>query len=198
MSSQVDICNIALGMIGVNSSIQSLDEGSAESKACKNQYDAALDQILRTYPWPFAKTRLSLALVGTDVVSGWTYAYAYPADCIKLLGLVNLATRTPDITQAVQHEISNYGGAKVILTDEAEAEAIYTMRVTNPGLYDSQFVEAFANLLASKITVVFGKFEMQNSLLQAFYATAAEAFASAMNESQVGPEPDSFLWRARL
>lgn len=197
MASQADICNIALGMLGATTRIQSINEDSAEAIACKIHYDTALGQILRTYPWSWSKKRVYLALVGEEVVTNWAYAYAYPADCVRIWSLVAGTTRNPDIAQSIPYELGNYENHKVVLTDQYQAEAIYSARITSTGMFDDQFVEAFANLLASKMAVSFAKPEMQNPLLQAYYATASEAFACGMNEQNLGPEPDSFLLRAR-
>ena len=188
---------MALGLCGVSQVIQSIDERSNEAMACKVHYDAALGTILRKHPWPFAQKRLLLALVGENLVTNWTYVYGYPADCAKLGRRVVPGLRITAIEQTVPYEVANYNDSKVILTDLQNAEMIYTAKVQSTGMYDDQFCEAFANLLASRITATFGKPEQQNPLLQAYYALADEAFANSMDEQGAEAEPDSFLMRAR-
>ncbi|MBZ5616238.1 MAG: hypothetical protein LAO23_19695 [Acidobacteriia bacterium] len=106
MTSEVDIANQALGLIGTRSTIASLTEGSPESIAANQFFDQLRREIIRMAPWNFAKNTNALALVcaapgtpenpsaGTpqwqkgQPMPPWTYEYLYPADCVRPLWIV--------------------------------------------------------------------------------------------------------------
>lgn len=112
MSSQIDICNRALSVIGTRSSIASMSEDSPEARACTTHFDAACRAMLRLAPWSFARAVVPGALLasapGTPenpngtapfplVPTGanpvqlvpWLYEYAWPQDCIKLRSVMS-------------------------------------------------------------------------------------------------------------
>lgn len=107
MTSQVDIANRALSLIGTRSQIASLTEQSNEAIACNKWIDTTRHEILRIAPWNSALNFNSLALIcaapgtpenpavatSTMWTKGippppWAYEYAYPTDCVRLLYVV--------------------------------------------------------------------------------------------------------------
>jgi len=71
-SAEVDICNKSLDKIGATSFTFG-DVTSNESIKCLRHFDQTRDSLLRSYEWPFAKTRLRL-------VSGWLTDTIYTTD----------------------------------------------------------------------------------------------------------------------
>jgi len=106
VTSQVDIANQALSLIGTRSQIASLDEQSNEALAVNKWIDTCRRRLLRMAPWNSAKNFNVLALIaaapGTpENPSGgtvtwqkgqppppWSYEYAYPADCVRPIYIV--------------------------------------------------------------------------------------------------------------
>ena len=62
-SSQVSICNKALGFMGVGRAITSLMEATAEAGVMKRYYDAALTSLLQRNDWNFCRGMVDLASV---------------------------------------------------------------------------------------------------------------------------------------
>ena len=85
-SSQVSICNKALGFMGVGRAITSLMEATAEAGVMKRYYDAALTSLLQRNDWNFCRGMVDLASV-VGSVPGAAYAYQYPNNCAKVLRL---------------------------------------------------------------------------------------------------------------
>jgi hypothetical protein len=113
MTDAVSIANRALSDAGTRSSISSFGEGSNESNAVGLIYMPVRQQLLRAAHWGFAGATAGLSLLksapGTAETPGypvsgvwsaaypppgWSYEYAYPADCL-----------------AARKLIGNYGGA---------------------------------------------------------------------------------------
>lgn len=177
MTSQVAIANLALDAIGTRSSIASISEPSREARAISLHYAPALDAVLRSAHWNFARTQIVLALLNDATLSPpqkvpqpWLYEYAYPADCVLFRYIMpqygNLPSQGPNVGSAIPFFLgapvrflissdldSNGNQIKVILTNQPQAIGIYTARVSNTELFDPDFVQAFSNYLAAKICI---------------------------------------------
>jgi len=151
--SQINICNQALGHLGAKP-IASIDENTQEARFCKIFYDDTLEEVLRDFPWNFAEMRRILASVDVPTAhANWSYAYAYPSDCVRALEI----SENSDLDrEAKDYEIMTYeDGAglqsRLILTNVEVANLKYTAFITDTGLFEASFVASFALLLASKL-----------------------------------------------
>lgn len=90
MASEVDICNLALGHLGDNATVASLDppEGSAQAEHCARFYPIARDALLELHDWNFATKRALLAQVDNPW-SQWAYAYLQPANCLRVIAILD-------------------------------------------------------------------------------------------------------------
>lgn len=84
---KVEICNIALGRIGVGA-IERLDEASEAARVCKRFYDFTRETVLKRFPWTFATRRVKLALLDATQPD-YKYAYRYPSDALSLRYMYN-------------------------------------------------------------------------------------------------------------
>ena len=82
-----DICNMALSNLG-KGVIANMEEGIEDARACKLFYETTRREVLREFPWGFAHRIERLAVVDTNV-PGWSYAYGYPAQCLKINNVFN-------------------------------------------------------------------------------------------------------------
>ena len=84
MSSEVDICNLALSHLGDEASLASIDppEGSAQADHCAKFYPIARDLMLEKHPWKFATRRVLLSPVDVDL---WEMEYGTQASFIDCL-----------------------------------------------------------------------------------------------------------------
>jgi hypothetical protein len=94
MSSQVDICNAAIGHYGGSARVSSIDppDGSVESDRCAIFYPKARRLFIAATAPKWAQKRATLALLATNPSVAWTYAYDRPADCIKPLRVLAQST----------------------------------------------------------------------------------------------------------
>lgn len=83
----VDLCNTALSFVG-RASINSLEEATAEARACRQHYDAARRSFLSLSLWTFALRRVVLAETVNTFEARWAYRYAYPNDALRVVRLV--------------------------------------------------------------------------------------------------------------
>lgn len=199
MFTKTNICNMALAHLGSSSTIANIDEASEEARACKLFYDVALFKTLRSFAWPFAQKYLSLAEVSENPNSDWSFAYAYPNDCLDFQRIVN-ASRVQTAESLIEWEIGQGSGGLLIFTDEPDAIGKYTAKAENPSLYPSDFVVAQSYLLSSMIAPrisVNDPARLGAAALNAFNAHISAAKAGALNEQRVRPSSESGFSRAR-
>lgn len=184
-TTDVDICNRALSRLGTRATISALDENSTEARTAYIWYAATRDVLLRSHDWNFARRRGILAEQGS-APTGWTFRYALPTDCVRLLRIASaLPHRDP-----VRFEVAGDSTSRFVLCDEPAAEAVYTSRVDDPNLYDAGFASALVDQLAAHIAYpITQKTEIAVRLAQMARAALADAMAADVNEA-VGAEGD--------
>lgn len=121
----------------------------------------------------------------------WLYAYAYPPDCLRMRSIVpslpfSTGAGVPmttlnncagtnlnfggQILYQVQYETDASGNPiTVILTDQTQAQAIYTVNQPNPVIWDSQFQAAMVASLAAYLVPALS---LNLSLMKAAIETA--------------------------
>ncbi len=159
MSSEVEICNLALAQLGDSATLASIDppEGSAQAEHCARWYPIARDSLLELHDWPFATRRASLAAVVSSFTE-WPYAYAKPADALKIVAILSddagndysagaspYANYTP---QPFTVEIDGSGN-DIILTGQVSAVARYIKFTTDTSKFSPLFRDTLATYLAS-------------------------------------------------
>lgn len=82
--SVVDLCNQALAFLG-DFTIASLDENTKSARACSFWYPKARRMVLEEHDWNCAKRDASLPAISGPAPLGWSFAYAMPSDCIRLI-----------------------------------------------------------------------------------------------------------------
>ncbi len=87
MSNAVEIINLGLSQIKV-AAIESLTEQSAQAIHVNRIFEMARDATLADVSPKWARKQAVLALT-TDEVSGWSFVYAYPSDCLKDIEIFN-------------------------------------------------------------------------------------------------------------
>jgi hypothetical protein len=140
--SEAYIANLALAKIS-SRAIASLDDTTVEARWCKRFYPQCRDEILRSHFWNFAMRRASLSELSTAPLSEWAHQYSLPADFIRLYQLNSFsAVERPELFQIEEGNI---------LTNADVARIRYVFQQKDTTKYDPLFVEALADLLASKI-----------------------------------------------
>ena len=86
--SEVEICNMALGLAGTADFIQSLtDATSVNARRCNQFFTQAVESVLRKHDWHCAAKRVQLSQNETTPVFEYEYAYSIPADCVRLINI---------------------------------------------------------------------------------------------------------------
>jgi hypothetical protein len=175
MSSDIDICNLALAHLGDNASVASIDppEGSAQAEHCARFYPIARDSLIEMHSWNFCTRRIALTLL-TATNDQWLYVYAVPNMMANAIAVIPpTADDDYNIPAPSSYDNNYYGadiipnsgtysqqayaietlstGAKVICTNQEDAVLRYTQYITDTTKFPSAFVLSLSWLLASML-----------------------------------------------
>ena len=195
MSSEVEICNLALSHLGDNATVASLDppEGSAQAEHCARFYPMARDSLLEIFTFNFETRRARLARLGSPWKQ-WAYAYAKPADCLRVLSvesengvhLSDLWTSSQDYLIELNDDL-----VEVIYTNQPDAVLKYGARITDPILFSPLFVMTLSHHLASMMAgpIIKGdvgqaEAKRQSAMVQVYLSKAS---LSDANQQRIRP-----------
>lgn len=121
--------------------------------------------------------------------------YAYPQDCIKARHIVPLYTMatppfTPSVGPTVRFIVSGSDDTAgnpiiVILTDQPQAQLVYTTQITVPDIFDQNFTDALVYGLASNLAIALSGDKMLAKSLSD-QSNAAVRLAESINGNE-GP-----------
>lgn len=140
-ASQITVCNLALALIGDNTTVTSIDppDQSVQANYCSMFYSVARAEALEYYNWTFAVYTLQLAQI-THTDSEWEYAYSLPSDFIRKVKLLDA-----DGGEIKAYTIEN----SVLYSNELASWFKYISSNTPESKFSPLFVRTLSTLLAS-------------------------------------------------
>lgn len=183
MSSEVDICNLALSHFGQDANINAIDppDGSAEAEHCARFYPIARDEALEAHTWTFATFRETLAELVNDR-DDWAYRYELPSQCLKpRTVLPDGYTESENDGEPFERENDS------IYTNAENAVLVFTKRMTDPTKFSPLFTSSMTWLLGSYVSGPITKDAtgaIQARLYRRYEIEIAKAAASNANTSR--------------
>ncbi len=86
MATSVQICNLALGLIGIDP-ITSLADTTKQGTLCNTFYEFTKNRVLVGHTWNCTITRATLTDDGTTPDHEFTYAFALPTGFLRLISI---------------------------------------------------------------------------------------------------------------
>lgn len=183
VSSPVEMANLALGHLK-EPTIGAFDSTNVVTRWFRDHYKFSRHAVLARHRWNFAAARAVLSPTGSTPAFEWAYEYQIPSDCLRLFYPITLDGKRR--SAPIDHEVEG----RKILTNKSTALYIrYVQDITNEGLFDPLFVEAFAFYLAAGCAHVITS---KNSLVQ----TMQDAFRRSVDDAgkvdamQGTPDPE--------
>lgn len=137
MASTVEICNLALRLLGARR-ITSLDDNSEEARACNDVFEFLRDDLLRSHPWNFATVRASIAASSEAPAWGYDFSYPLPTTSLRIL----------EVRTYLDWEVED--GA-IVTNESAPLYIRYTKRITDSNAFDSSFTKTLAAYIAFEL-----------------------------------------------
>lgn len=186
MATDVQICNLALGFLGVEE-ITALSDTTKQGVLCNRFYSFVKNRVLRQHPWNCAITRATLTDDGTTPDHEFTYAFALPTGFLRLWKMYEYDTNLDYKVEA---------NKILAMTDEIKISYIKAVA-------ESTFPDDLAMLIALELAIDLSYFLVQSETVrQGIIAMRAERLRDARSiDAQEGkpddPNDDTFL-NARL
>ena len=157
MSSEVDLCNLALSHLGDEAEVIAIDppDGTIQAAHCARFYPFARGVLLEAFPWSFATKRIALGVVTNPFEEDWSYAYALPSTCIRPLSA--LSPGTPERYLSTDADSGSFpyvveaaeDGSSIMYTNVETAYLRYIDLIADSTKFTPGFAMALSRLLAS-------------------------------------------------
>lgn len=184
MSSQVEICNLALAKLGHMPFIANIGENSKAANLFSVFWEPVRDSLLREYLWKFARQRVTLApLVDAPVFDGGNY-FQLPSDSLRVVA--------PSESYRYGYGRWFVEGDKIV-ADTNALSIVYIKRVEDTALFDPCFVQALAAKLAYECAMPLAQSQsLKDQMLNEYkMAVVKAAFVGATEQ-----DSDKFLAEA--
>lgn len=147
MSTDVEICNMALSLIG-QSAISSLAGTDNVSKTCNVHFNQAKNWVLMQRQWRDATKRASLATPDGTPEYGWDHYYDEPATALRILDV--RANQLEDDSENTTRWVSEQGR---ILTDIGDGIKVKYLDAIAATALPTHVVDVVALELARRICI---------------------------------------------
>lgn len=191
---QAEICNLALGAIGISERIEAITDDNPEADACELAYATVLDKALSKFDWAFARRLVTLTTEAGTPPEPWSYQYQFPAvtTMVRALRIDDERTSRQSRARIPFTTYTNDSGARVLLTNMPDAKLWYTHRDTNVPIYPEWFVTYLAWELAAEIAGPLTSSEnLQQRAEQGALMKLSEAISRDAESEQQDREPEA-------
>lgn len=99
INSKVELCNLAISHLGNFGTISDIDAPDSDKEVTFSLwYDISRQTFLKMTMPNFCLARKNLALVVETPPAPFSFSYAYPSDCLKILGIGNIEDKKNNYT----------------------------------------------------------------------------------------------------
>lgn len=180
--SDLFIANLALAHLG-KSDIKSFEEKSVAAINMKLTYEACRLEALNSAPWGFATLWKAGVAVDIDPMPGWSYVFTYPVDALRVWEIARTSKEEKEVPFRVTARPDDLT-KKIIQTLVPTPIFVYTVDITNPNLFDWDYITALSWLLAFKNAMAITKSrDLQEKAQRNWLAFSSVARARTANEN---------------
>ena len=192
------VVNQALSHLRAKSRVSNLDtDATLEAHNARLHYDVVRRSMLQKYEWTFAEQVLAMAVSTGSSRTDWTYAYQWPANCLRPRGFQDGTRRRSRVPFVVG--LSDDGNERLIFTDQASAVLVYTVDVTNTTFWPPLFAFALSWALAAEMAagVTNGDVSSHQQAFNRAQQAEIQAWTADANMLTEDEEPDASWIEAR-
>jgi hypothetical protein len=188
MSSDIEICNVALALVGADE-IRAFDKTTKRERLCEIMYNYLVPALTACFDWSFARWLAPLRVMDEMPTTDFGIAYEIPIDCLRALDIM---------PEGKGQKWEQVGSA--IYTSVPAPVLKYIRSVPNAGSLPQHFVNALTAAIAAGIAPGIKQDEKYEAKLKQEAAIALVVAQDA--DTQIGnrhkfpdvdPENDSFV-----
>lgn len=182
MSSETDVANVALRLIG-QTTITSRTDGSPNGNIIDDIFDDIRDDLLRYSPWNFATKRVELSKSSTTPAFEFDFAFPLPADWIRTMTVHNNDAGYGTLL----HRMELINNQRSIVASSDQIFLRYVYREKDPNVWSSDFRRCVSLAIGRDLAVpVASSNKLQEQLNKQFNRTMARARSS----DAIGASPE--------
>lgn len=188
MATETELVNSALRKGGGAKRILALTDSVGSAGVASDILATERDDLLRSGVWNFAITRAKLGQLSTLPVFGWSFAYALPSDCERVVSVhdnVDGDGAVPYKVESIQQPDGSY--INVIATDANTVYLRYCRQITDPSLMTASFRQVLILRMAKIFAISIAK---SNPLFQALDAEEQKAYRQARSIDGIEDYPE--------
>lgn len=148
MTTKVDICNLALSMLGDPAEVVSIEppDGGDQAGHCAQWYPIAVRKVFESCNWSFAERFSTLTeFKNIDPATlGWRHAFQLPSESVRLVDVRGKHGNSIEY-QVIQYED---GKTNVLFCNDCQATIRYISHLNDPSIFPIYFVEVVVISLA--------------------------------------------------
>ena len=188
---KIQVCNLALNLIGANE-IESFSDETREAQLLNSNYELWVHQCFSKYAWRFATTAAQCTQQAVCPIPQWKYAYLLPGDLIaidsvylnRVTPVYDTSTNPPTI---IGYENAMAGdrmhwkayalySGNLLCTNVPEGVWVqYRKRVAEP-YWPASFINYVAYYIAIQLCPMVGRqFDLQKQLIAYTYSAGANS-----------------------
>lgn len=185
----VDICNMALGHVGLGQQIASLDDVGAIAQVCRDWYARARDEVLESFEWPVTRLQVSPGLVEAEPNDDWANSFRYPPNALSLIRVVGGGLPQ---SEAIPFDVGQDATGKLIYCDEDDIIVEIVALFEDTGEWKATFAKATSWAMARDIAGPLRRpSQYGDRAVQMYAQELAKAEGIAAREQAKKPRPPS-------
>ena len=150
---EITIYNLALTRLGHNEFVETASDTTTAAKVCRLHYEPTRRAVLEAHPWNFAVKRAELAALTDAPNHEFDYAFALPADFLRIVRTSLEADGYTDAEYRIETMVSGGDTIRVLVTNDETLSIEYLADVTDPNLVSATFADLMAARLAAEISM---------------------------------------------
>lgn len=173
-TTQVQVANLALDMIGANT-ISSFEDSTVEAQKMKAYYELFVRQAFGKHEWNFSLTEYQATLLETSPIPQWEYAYTLPADMLQLKSAF-LSNSAGDRAPYKNYQLFENN---TLCTDSGNGIWIHYLKRVYETRWPAYFIDYVAHHLATKLCPIIGRqMGLQKQLFDLTYGAGGNSVFS--------------------
>lgn len=175
ISSKVEICNLALLRVSLDSISSFEDDNTPQGKTCRLIYEQSKSHLLSQYSWTFAiASKVLNRLAVAEAIQEYRYRYALPQGFLRLVGVYGSFDKKVIAIGNIKKPYVLEG--QCVLTDLETCKIKYVYDIDTVSEFSPLFIDCFVLDLAIRLTK---NFNNSSAYLQQLQSELAMMIAKA-------------------